>query len=127
MPKEILIILWIIIGCVIGYLIARIYFFIRIKNQRHDAVIRSRNVVLGNVNEKIAPLLPDFPYHYKDLVYLGKGIDYLVFDGLSSWNLKKIIFLEIKTNSSTLNKNESMIKQCVEQRKVEYDLYRKIV
>ncbi|HCY21003.1 TPA: hypothetical protein DIC40_04035 [Patescibacteria group bacterium] len=61
-----------IIGLLIGYLIARIYFFIKIKHQRQDAVTRSRNVVLGNVNEKIAPLLPGFPYHYKDLMFLGK-------------------------------------------------------
>ncbi|HCY21004.1 TPA: hypothetical protein DIC40_04040 [Patescibacteria group bacterium] len=38
-----------------------------------------------------------------------------------------MVFLEIKTNSSTLNRNETMIKQCIEQKKVEYQIYRKIV
>lgn len=127
MGEDFLIIIWIIVGFIIGYLISRVYFFIKIKNQRQDAVTRSRNVVLWNVNEKIAPLLPDFPYHYKDLVFLWKWVDYIVFDWLSRWNLKKIVFLEIKTNSSTLNKNESMIKQCIENKKVEYNIYRKIV
>lgn len=127
MPKEILIIIWVIIGSIIGYLIAKVFFFIKIKKQRQDAVKRSRNVVLWHVNERIAPLLPDFPYHYKDLVYLWKGIDYLVFDWLSHWNLKKIVFLEIKANTSTLNKNESMIKKCIEQKRIEYSIYRKIV
>lgn len=127
MNKEILLILGIIIGIIVGYLIARIYFFLKIKNQRQDAINRSRNVVLWNVNEKIAPLLPNFPYHYKDLVFLGKGIDYLVFDWLSHGNLEKIVFLEIKTNSSTLNKNETMIKKCIENKKVEYNIYRKVV
>lgn len=127
MGEEFLIIIWIIVGIIIGYLISRIYFFIKIKNQRQDAVIRSRNVVLWNVNEKIAPLLPDFPYYYKDLVFLWKWVDYIVFDWLSRWNLKKIVFLEVKTNSSTLNKNESMIKQCIEDKRVEYNIYRKIV
>jgi len=74
-----------------------VYFLIKIKGQRQNAVDRSRSVVLGHVNEKIAPLLPNFPYHYKDLVFLGKGIDYLVFDGLSQGELKKIVFLEIKS------------------------------
>ncbi len=127
MDKEIFIIIWIILWWIIGYLLARIYFFIKIKHQRLDAVNRSRNVVLWHVNEKIAPLLPDFPYHYKDLVFLWKGIDYLVFDWLSHWNLEKIVFLEIKTNTSNLNKNESMIKQCIEAKKIEYKIYRKIV
>jgi len=70
---------------------------VKIKGQRQNAVDRSRSVVLGHVNEKIAPLLPNFPYYYKDLVFLGKGIDYLVFDGLSHGDLKQIVFLEIKT------------------------------
>ncbi|HBB03738.1 TPA: hypothetical protein DCZ39_02415 [Patescibacteria group bacterium] len=42
----------------------------KIKGQRSDAVMRSRSVVLGHVHEKIAPLLPNFPYSYKDLVFL---------------------------------------------------------
>lgn len=78
------VILGVIIGCFVGYLLAKIYFLIKMKGHRQDAVDRSRSVVLGHVNEKIAPLLPNFPYHYKDLVFLGKGIDYLVFDGLSA-------------------------------------------
>ena len=81
----------------LGYLFARIYFLLRIKSSRKAAVSQSRSVVLGHVNEKIAPLLPNFPYYYKDLVFLGKGVDYLVLDGLSSGNLKQIVFLEIKS------------------------------
>ena len=68
------------IGVFLGYLLARIYFLVRIKSSRKAAVSQSRSVVLGHVNEKIAPLLPNFPYYYKDLMFLGKGVDYLVFD-----------------------------------------------
>lgn len=95
--KLLLLILGVTIGLIVGYLIAKIYFLIKLKHQRKDAVDRSRSAILGNVNEKIAPLLPDFHYNYKDLVFLGKGIDYLVFDGLSQSNLKKIVFLEVKS------------------------------
>lgn len=112
----------ILIGCIVGYLIAKLYFLIRMKRQRRDAVDRSRNVMLGHVHEKIAPLLPDFPYNYKDLVYMGKGIDYLVFDGLSYGDLRKIVFLEIKTGVSTLNRNERMIKDCIDQKRVSYQV-----
>lgn len=122
MSFEFYLILWIIIGIVFGYLIAKIYFFWKIKKQRKDAVTRSRNVVLGHVNEKIAPLLPNFPYNYKDLMFLGKWVDYIVFDGLSRGNLQKVIFLEIKTNSSTLNKNETMVKNCINQKQVSYEI-----
>jgi len=123
-PDLWLIIIWIIIWCIVGYLIAKLYFMIRIKKQRSDAVTRSRNVVLGHVHEKIAPLLPNFPYSYKDLVFLGKGVDYLVLDGLSKGNLSKIVFLEIKSWTSTLNRNEQMIKQCIDAKRVVYDVRR---
>ncbi|HMS90964.1 MAG TPA: Holliday junction resolvase-like protein [Candidatus Absconditabacterales bacterium] len=114
----------VIIGILIGYLVAKLYFMIRIKRQRSDAVTRSRNVVLGHVHEKIAPLLPNFPYSYKDLVFLGKGVDYLVLDGLSKGNLREIIFLEVKSGSSQLNKNEQMVRECIHQKRVKYEIWR---
>lgn len=118
-----LIIICIIIWLIIGYLIAKIYFHINIKWHRQEAVSRSRSVLLGNVNEKIAPLLPNFPYYYKDMVFVWKWIDYIVFNWLSSGNLKNIVFLEIKSGTSTLNRNERMIKECTENKKVYYDIY----
>jgi predicted Holliday junction resolvase-like endonuclease len=123
-PDFGLIIIWIIIWCIVGYLIAKLYFMVKIKKQRSDAVTRSRNVVLGHVNEKIAPLLPNFPYFYKDLVFLWKGVDYLVFDWLSKGNLNKIVFLEIKTWISTLNRNEQMVRDCVNQKRVSYEIWK---
>lgn len=123
-PDLWLIVIWIIIWVLIWYLVAKLYFMIRIKKQRSDAVTRSRNIVLGHVHEKIAPLLPNFPYSYKDLVFLWKGVDYLVLDGLSKGNLSKIIFLEIKSGVSTLNKNEQMVRDCVHQKRVSYEIWR---
>jgi predicted Holliday junction resolvase-like endonuclease len=79
---------------------------------------------LGHVHEKIAPLLPNFPYQYKDLMFLGKWVDYLVFDGLSAGNLKKIVFLEIKSGVSSLNRNEQMIKNCLAEKRVSYEVRR---
>jgi predicted Holliday junction resolvase-like endonuclease len=118
------IILWILIWCFIWYLMARIFFRNRIRHQRKDAVNRSRSVVMGQVNEQIAPLLPNFPYHYKDAMFLGKGVDYLIFDGMHSGFIKEIIFLEIKSWTSFLNKNERMIQQCIEDKKIKYSIFK---
>jgi predicted Holliday junction resolvase-like endonuclease len=38
---------------------------------------------LGEVYEQLTPLLPDFPFSPRDMVFVGKGVDYIVFDGLS--------------------------------------------
>ncbi|HRX64007.1 MAG TPA: Holliday junction resolvase-like protein [Candidatus Absconditabacterales bacterium] len=118
------IIIGIIIGCIIGYLIAKIYFFSKIRGQRKNAVERSKNVLMGQVNEKIAPILPNFPYNYKDLVFIGKGIDYVVFDGLSTGNLREIVFLEIKSGVANLNRNERMVKNCISSGNISYDILR---
>lgn len=118
------IIVWIVIGITIGYLFAKIYFQTKVRWQRKNAVQRSKNVLMWQVNEKIAPLLPNFPYNYKDLVFIWKWIDYVVFDWLSTWNLKEIVFLEIKSWVSNLNKNERMVKNCISWGKISYDIIR---
>lgn len=123
-PDIWLIVVGILIWGIVGYLVAKIYFMFTIKKQRSDAVTRSRNVVLGHVHEKIAPLLPNFPYSYKDLVFLWKGVDYLVLDGLSKGNLSQIVFLEIKSGVSQLNKNEQMVKRCIEAKRVSYEIWK---
>ena len=47
-----------------------------------------------------------------------------MFDGMSAGNLKKIIFLEIKTGVSGLNRNEQMIKNCLAEKRVGYEVWR---
>ncbi len=123
-PTLWLIIVWIVIWVLVGYLVAKLYFMGKLKKQRSNAVSRSRNVVLGYVHEKITPLLPNFPYSYKDLVFLGKWVDYLVFDWLSKGVLNKIVFLEIKSWTSQLNKNEQMVRDCVAQKHISYEVRR---
>ncbi|MDD5770610.1 MAG: Holliday junction resolvase-like protein, partial [Candidatus Gracilibacteria bacterium] len=73
---------------------------------------------------KVLPFLPNFPYKPRDMTFVGKGIDYIVFDGLSAGDLEKIVFLEVKSGNSTLNKNEKMIRDVVNKVKVEYREYR---
>ncbi len=79
---------------------------------------------MWQVNEKIAPILPNFPYNYKDLVFIGKWIDYVVFDGLSTGNLREIVFLEIKSGVANLNRNERMVKNCISSWNISYDILR---
>ena len=108
----------------IWFLFAKIFFYQWIKSQRKNAVTKSKQVTLWYVQEKLAPILPQFPYNYKDLTFLGKWVDYVVFDWLAEWHLKQIIFLEIKTWRSQLNKNEKNIKQIVDARRVKYEVMR---
>jgi predicted Holliday junction resolvase-like endonuclease len=91
-----------------------------IRAHRNDATNRSRSVLLGEVYEKIAPFLPEFPYAARDMVFVGKGVDYIVFDGLSEGKLERIVFLELKSGQSRLSKNELMIREAIRGNKVDY-------
>ena len=119
-----IILIWIVIWTLLWYLIARLLFGIQNRWQRKNAIERSKHVIMWQVNEKIAPILPWFPYNYKDLVFIGKWIDYIVLDWLSTGYLKQIVFLEIKSGNSLLNKNEIMIKDCLDRKKVYYEILR---
>lgn len=115
-----IILIWILIWTFVGYLIARLLFWVQLRWQRKNAIERSKHVVMWQVNEKIAPILPWFPYNYN----IGKWIDYIVFDWLSTGYLKQVVFLEIKSGNSLLNKNEIMIKDCLDRKKVYYEILR---
>ena len=112
--------LWVIIW----WLIAKIVYMQHRSSDRKQSVQQSKATTLWYVSEKIAPLLPNFPYSYKDLVFLGKWVDYICFDGLSTWDMKQVVFIEIKTGKSQLNKNESMIKSVIEKGRVKWETVR---
>ena len=117
-------ILWAVIWIAFWFLIAKLTVHSAVKSARSSSVKQARNVILWDVNEKLAPALHWFPYDFKDMVFIWKWIDYLVFDGLASGHLKKIVLLEIKSWQSLLNRNESMIKTTVWAWLVSYEVFR---
>lgn len=123
--KEIFIlIIWLLCWLFIWILIWKFIKYKTLKGERALSIKKSRSVILWEVYEKVLPFLPNFPYAPRDMTFVGKGIDYIVFDGISEWNLKKIIFLEVKSGSSKLNGNEKMIRDKILENKVEYKEYR---
>ncbi len=87
---------------------------------RQDAIQRSQAVTLGKVTEHIVPYLPGFSFNPKDVRFLGTPIDLLVFDGLCDGDLKKIVFVEVKTGSSALTGRERLVRDAVHARSVEW-------
>jgi predicted Holliday junction resolvase-like endonuclease len=112
------------LGALIGLLISKLWHMGSRSRDRKNSVQQSKATTLGYVHEKVAPLMPSFPYHYKDLVFLGKWVDYLCFDGLSTGHVKQVVFIEIKSGGSTLNKNERLIRDAIEAGRVKWDTMR---
>ncbi|WP_292459763.1 Holliday junction resolvase-like protein [Methanothermococcus sp.] len=93
------------------------------KNIRRDAIKRSEAVVKGKIIENLIPYFPEFKYNPKDARFIGSPVDFVVFDGLSERNLRKIVFVEVKTGKKgTLSNREKLIKKCVENKNIKYEL-----
>lgn len=125
MPKEVLyLILWIIFWVFIWIIIWKIIKYTTLRDERQKSVKKSKSVIMWEVYEKILPFLPDFPYKPRDMVFVWKGIDYIIFDWLNEWELKEIIFLELKSWTSNLNKNERMIRDLISKKHIKYLEYK---
>ena len=120
---EILKIIWVaFVAFLVGYFIWKIVKYSELRKVRKDSIKRSKSVILWESAEKLAPFMMDLPYHPKDMHFIWKWIDYLVFDWLSNWELKQIVFLEIKTWKSRQNSNEKQIEKIIKMKKIKYEL-----
>src|SRR5437762_12007981 len=109
-------------GIVIGVLIASLYFLVwRLRYSakiREDAVQRSLAVTAGKVHEQLVPYLPEFGFNPKDARFLGSPVDLVVFDGLSAGDVKRVVFLEVKTGGAMLTEREKQVRAVIEARQV---------
>lgn len=87
---------------------------------RSDAVQRSRATLTGQITEQLAPYMSNFPeaFNPKDMRFIGSPIDFIVFSGLEADEIDLVVFLEVKTGKSSLNKRQRQIKNAIEKGKV---------
>jgi predicted Holliday junction resolvase-like endonuclease len=113
-----------VVGLAIGLLAAWAYIIawkIRYAARlREDAVQRSLAVTSGKVHEQLIPYLPTFDYNPKDVRFLGSPVDLVVFDGLAEGEVRRIIFLEVKTGRAGLTSRERSVREVVQTRRVEW-------
>lgn len=126
-PSLLYIAIFIFIAIVIfflGCLFERIKLHSKIKQERTDAVKRSRAVLTGQMAEQIAPFLPDFPCNPADVRFLGKPVDFVGFSGLSEKGIiDEVLLIEVKTGESKLNSHEKSLKSAIKNGKVRYVEY----
>ena len=90
------------------------------KEIRKDAIDKSSSVTMGKMTEHMVPYLPGFGFNPADARFVGSPIDLIVFDGLGNDDVKKIVFVEIKTGASTLSTRERMVRDAVLAKNVEW-------
>ncbi len=90
------------------------------KEIRKDAIDKSSSVTMGKMTEHMVPYLPGFGFNPADARFIGSPIDLIVFDGLGNDEVKKIVFVEIKTGASTLSTRERMVRDAVIAKNIEW-------
>ena len=87
---------------------------------RKDAINKSLSVTRGKMTEHMVPYLPGFGFNPTDTRFIGSPIDLVVFDGLSDGDVKKIVFVEIKTGVSTLSTRERFVRNAINAGNIEW-------
>ncbi len=78
-------------------------------------------VGIGQVVEKVVPNWKAFSFEPPDCRPLFEPIDYVVFDGMTKrQEVESVVFMDIKTGKSRLNKNQRLIRDAVEDGRVRY-------
>lgn len=87
---------------------------------RESAIQQSRAVTRGQVYEQLVPYLPAFRFNPKDAQFLGRPVDFVVFDGLDEGDVRRIVFVEVKTGTSTLSTRERRVRDAIQRGQVEW-------
>src|SRR5437879_10207115 len=104
-----------LLGIAIGIVIAWLYFLVwkfrYTASIREDAVQRSLAVTAGKVHEQLVPYLPEFGFNPKDARFLGSPVDLVIFDGLAAGNVRRVVFLEVKTGGAALTTRGRQVRE----------------
>ena len=89
-----------------------------LRDARQSAIQQSRAVSRGQMYEQLVPHLPDFEFNPKDARFLGQPVDFVVFDGLDEGELRRIVFVEVKTGGAKLTRREALIRDAVREGRI---------
>ena len=113
MFELILLILCIIFVIVILFLLSKI-FSLKDDLAAIQYLKRSQSVKYGQLTEQWIPFAKSFPFNSQEFRFIGKPIDGLAFED------DKVVFVEFKTNKSTLSSVQRKVKNLIQEKKVEW-------
>ena len=110
----------IVIGGIVALLIVAMLVPRFARRMRTEGALQSRAIVRGQIYEQLVPYLPGFHFNPKDAQFLGRPVDFVVFDGLDEGDLRRIVFVEVKTGASTLTTRERRVRDAIQRGCVEW-------
>lgn len=96
-----------------------------LKRRKHSATEgaekKAMEIGLGFVVEKIVTGWKTFPHRPFDCRPLFEPIDYVAFDGMTAkGKVDSVAFLDVKTGNSRLNKHQRLIRDAIQEGRVDY-------
>ena len=113
-----------LVGRSIGQITERRRHEAEVPRIRKDSVKRSRAVLTGQFSEQLAPYLPEFPYSPTEARFIGKPIDFIVFEGMDEKDIRNVVFVEVKSGASKLSSQERRLRDAIENKRVTWYEYR---
>jgi len=110
----------ILLGFIVVILVLFLIFLFRefsvLKSKYDDLrfLKHSQSVKYGQLTEQWIPFSEKFPYNSQNFRFIGKPIDGICFED------DKVVFVEFKTNKSSLNDSQKKVKELVEKKKIEW-------
>ena len=108
------------IGAVVALLIVAVFMPRFARRMRAEGALQSRAIVRGQIYEQLVPYLPGFRFNPKDAQFLGRPVDFVVFDGLDEGELRRIVFVEVKTGGAKLTTRERLVRDAIRDGHVEW-------
>jgi predicted Holliday junction resolvase-like endonuclease len=108
------------IGVVIALLVIAVIAPKFARRMRAEGALLSRAVTRGQIYEQLVPYLPGFRFNPKDAQFLGRPVDFVVFDGLDDGDLRRIVFVEVKTGAAKLTTRERLVRDAIRDGHVEW-------
>ena len=121
---ALLILAFLAVGYWLGKFLERKSWEDNIDSIREEAIRRSRSVLTGSFSEQLAPFLPGFKHSPTEVRFIGKPVDFIVFEGLDSREISKVIFVEVKSGKAHLSPVEISLKKALADGRIGWELYR---
>ncbi len=115
---------FLVIGIAIGAIVALLIVAVLVprfaRRMRAEGAQQSRAVTRGQIYEQLVPYLPGFRFNPKDAQFLGRPVDFVVFDGLDEGEVRRIVFVEVKTGGAKLTTRERLVRDAIRNGRVEW-------
>ena len=108
------------IGAIIALLVVATIVPRYARRMRAEGALQSRAVTRGQIYEQLVPFLPGFRFNPKDAQFLGRPVDFVVFDGLDEGDLRRIVFIEVKTGVAKLTTRERQVRDAIRGGRIEW-------